>query len=381
MNSVEAFSTLVKEKSYKGKPKAPLFNITFFLGAGFSKSWDEAFPAGDQLFELQPKEWEKCEVLEEFLALNNYQTVNLTISSGLFKDIVYQLGMLKKYPSIRPRYIDEQNIAIVETELRNLIYEKFKATAPLYYFDPHTEKLKLESPFTDEQKNIFDFFSRIFEESDGSGGVSEGLRTHFITTNYDFTIDAILDGCTAPDDTFNLYTYRGITSKSISGSDNPTIVHNHWLVRNLLKINGGFEIFKCGDGYEVDYRKKPNSEIKANPPQIMLPSREQDYLQSYFQAIFPKAIRLLHETSALVIVGYSLPEEDALIRLILKQFAEDRTDGAEKLVFYVDLLDDSTQINRINEVFPHVNTGDGLKVIPFSGKFATWAKMVAEKMI
>jgi hypothetical protein len=117
----------VKANSYKEKVRAPLFNITFFLGAGFSKSWDERFPVGNQLFELKYDEWSgNGEVLEEFLASNNYQTLGLTITPSLFKDIIYQLGMLKKYPSIRPRYIDEYNLGIIEAELRSLVQEKFK---------------------------------------------------------------------------------------------------------------------------------------------------------------------------------------------------------------------------------------------------------------
>jgi hypothetical protein len=238
----------------------------------------------------------------------------------------------------------------------------------------------LETPLTDEQSHIIDFFTAILKETDGSQGIAEGLRLHYITTNYDFTIEAILDYCLGANDSHSIYTYRGITSKSFSGLKSPTIVHNHWLASNLLKINGGFEIFKCGYQYEIDYRNKSIEQIRINPPQIMLPSREQDYLQDYFQAVFPKAIRLLQETSVLVIVGYSLPEEDALIRLILKQFAEDRTDGDNKMIFYVDLADQSIQIQRINDVFPHSSHHRGLTVLPYSGKFTTWAQLIVADM-
>ena len=33
-------------------PAAPLVNITFFLGAGFSKAWDARYPTGNQLFSV-----------------------------------------------------------------------------------------------------------------------------------------------------------------------------------------------------------------------------------------------------------------------------------------------------------------------------------------
>ena len=106
----------------------------------------------------------------------------------------------------------------------------------------------------------------------------------------------------------------------------------------------------------------------------MLPSNEQDYTQNYFKSIFPKAIRLLQESRILVIVGYSLPEEDALLRFLVKQFAEDRADGDEKLVFYIDLASEYEQRSRITSVFPHSEEGRGLKCIPFSGSFVDWIK-------
>lgn len=78
----------------------------------------------------------------------------------------------------------------------------------------------------------------------------------------------------------------------------------------------------------------------------MLPSNEQDYTQKYFKALFPKAIRLLQESKILVVVGYSLPEEDALIRFLIRQFAEDRADGDQKVIFYIDLSSETVQKNK-----------------------------------
>lgn len=381
MKSFDIFAELVKAFSYKRKENAPLCNFTFFLGAGFSKSWDERFPVGNQLFEFKYEDWEKKgHILAEYLSLSNYDVHGLTITPGLFKDIVYQIGMLKKYPAIRPRYLDASNIDMLERELRALVVEKFKATAPLYYFDEDTQKVCFDGSLTNEQRSIFRLFSKLLREGDGSQGVSEGVRAHFMTTNYDFTIDAILDNCVGPDDSFTLYSYRGITPRLVCGQSNPAIIHDHWLVNNLLKINGGFEMYDKDGVYELDYREKKYKDIRIEPPQIMLPSREQDYLQTYFQELFPKAVRLLQETTVLVIVGYSLPEEDALIRLILKQFAEDRADGDNKVVFYVDLADEKAQIKRMNEVFPHSKERRGLKIVPYSGRFSDWAEEVVRKI-
>jgi hypothetical protein len=36
----------------QGPNPNPLTNFTFFLGAGFSKSWDVAYPTGPALFEV-----------------------------------------------------------------------------------------------------------------------------------------------------------------------------------------------------------------------------------------------------------------------------------------------------------------------------------------
>ena len=111
----------------------------------------------------------------------------------------------------------------------------------------------------------------------------------------------------------------------------------------------------------------------------MLASREQDYTQTYFRAMFPKVIRLLHETRVLVVVGYSLPEEDALLRLIIRQFAEDRADGSRKLLFYIDMSSTTAQEQKVNGVFPHVSDIKGLTVLPYSGSFATWCNEVVEQ--
>lgn len=47
--SVNAFIGLLKEYT-NAKPFPEKIDFTFFLGAGFSKSWDNAFPLGGELF-------------------------------------------------------------------------------------------------------------------------------------------------------------------------------------------------------------------------------------------------------------------------------------------------------------------------------------------
>ena len=155
------------------------------------------------------------------------------------------------------------------------------------------------------------------------------------------------------DDTHLIYAYRGFTPKTTNKVKTPITVHRHYLVQNLIKLNGGFEIFGLDEkGFSVDYTKKSNSDYVGKAPTLILPNREQDYTGKYFQTIFPKAVRTLQETKILVIVGYSIPEEDALIRLLLRQFAEENVDGTEKVIFFIDLMDQKTQIQKLQMFFP-----------------------------
>ncbi len=68
------------------------------------------------------------------------------------------------------------------------------------------------------------------------------------------------------------------------------------------------------------------------------------------------------------------------MRLILKQFAEDRSDGYNKVVFYIDLAIDDTQISRVNKIFHHSGERRGLTVIPYTGKFSAWARAVLDNL-
>ena len=105
------------------------------------------------------------------LSLNNYQPHGLNIDASLFKDIVYQIGMMRKYPEIRPRYIDDQNLDMVERHLRYLVRKKFEQTAPLYY-QGAGEKLEFATEPADGQLDILKFFRLEKLTSDGSRGIA-----------------------------------------------------------------------------------------------------------------------------------------------------------------------------------------------------------------
>lgn len=374
-SSSKKFQELVKAVSYKNKDNVKLIgltNMTFFLGAGFSKSWDCRYPTGQKLFSLDIDDM--SDDFTDFLLSIGYTDLE-NIEFNEFKEIAYQISMQKKYPSLRRRYIDEYNLEIIENEISSIITKRFNKLIPLNYIENSSKKLELEKSLNPNQKNIVSFFNWLVSHMTGDiDYIPEGLRINFITTNYDFLIESILDETLGADDTHLAYAYRGFTPKTTNKDKTPTTVHDHRLVKNLIKLNGGFEIFGADDnGFNVDYTKKTTTELNRNAPILILPNKEQDYTGKYFQTIFPKAVRTLQETKILVIVGYSIPEEDALIRLLLRQFAEENVDGTEKIIFFIDLMNEDEQIKKLESVFPYHNWARRrYNLIPFEGFFNDW---------
>lgn len=380
IKSAESFASLVDNYSFqtyvdKGRI-APLTNFTFFVGAGFSKSWDERYPTADEIFNIYDSDRTAfSSEIHQFATRFGYFPYR-ELSPKILKDIVYQLHMQLKYPSIRTRYMDDNSISILLNELKALIQKNFQSKIGNHSWDEERCRFLLPYKLAASQKSILEFFRYIELQEDGSHGITSGVRMNFITTNYDYVIETILDSISASyDEPIFFYTYRGVTPVYISGLDNPTIVHNHTLVRNLLKINGGFEIFHNANEYHFDYRKKDFDEIRKNPPCIILPCRDQDYGDNYFSSVFTKAVRLLHESRVLVIVGYSMPDEDFLLRFLLNQFAEDTRDIREKIIFYIDMMSIKDQIAKIHECFPNIDKA-GFSVFHYSGTFEEWVKKV-----
>jgi hypothetical protein len=284
--------------------------------------------------------------------------------------------MNAKYQAIRARYTDEDNIRQSKNRLRAYFASRFQRLIhPNWqWFDRATSKFTVPLEFTPDQEHIRSLFRRMFEIIDGSHLHMEGARLNFITTNYDWLVEQVIDSVCQDDDSAFLYLYRGITPESVCGQAPPVPAFAHSLVFNLLKINGGLEVFREGTEYHFDYRAKDGGDYERNAPILMLPSREQDYTDHYFLSIFPKAVRLLNESRALVLVGYSLPKEDALLRFIIRQFCEDRADSLEKDVFYVDMMTEQTQREKVKSVFPFA--GNPLHLETYSGSFADWAREV-----
>ena len=376
-DAVKEFVNLVQKFTFDqgSQPVSrALTHFTFWAGAGFSKSWDHSAPVGSKLFNLKEK------IVEEFvdpLVLARVFGIDSSdgVSPSQFRQIVYQTNMYERYPDIRPRYFDEQNIELLKSALRLAILRRYQDITELNYFDSDAGKFPWKDS-TPSQRNIIDLFQYLFQQIDGSQPQVEGIRTHFVTTNYDFVIETILDSVLGFDDSLFLYTYRGFTPARIMGQANIRPLHEHWLAGHLLKVNGGFEIYRDGVGYILDYGEREKAEMLARSPVLMLPSREQDYRDPYFQDIFPKTVRLLRETKVLILVGYSLPKDDALIRFILRQFSEEPEDGRGKWIFYIGPESNEDKRKAISRVFPEVEDMEVYipRLCMFEGKFEEFAK-------
>src|SRR5262249_23285953 len=105
LSSPEFFARLVRRRIPDGPGVFPLTNFTFFVGAGFSKSWSENYPTGAQLFRV-PK--------DDRVALHNVESVanfpsilpGNDLQMDAIKQLVYTLEMNQRYHTIRSRYVD-----------------------------------------------------------------------------------------------------------------------------------------------------------------------------------------------------------------------------------------------------------------------------------
>ncbi|MBD2385809.1 SIR2 family protein [Cylindrospermum sp. FACHB-282] len=372
-NPAKAFYEVVTKSADTGKDI--LTNITFFVGAGFSKSWDINSPTGNDLFTF-PKEFiqNSPSEIKDLLTQPGYSSIQDT-SPEKFKELVYQLNMQLKYPGIRTRYMDENSINIALDELKALTQKRFEQITSINYFDDQRGCFPLPTQITEQQENILKFFKWLRTQQKESFGFSTGVHVDFISTNYDYVIETILDNVIDSECVLR-NTYRGITPNLICGRKNKNVIHDHWAIDNILKINGGFEIINNQNNYHLDYRQRSFEEIKLKPPELMMPSKEQNYTNHYFSSVFPKAVRLLHESRVLVIVGYSLSEEDALLSFLIRQFAEDLRDVHGKYIFYIDYTNEDYLVQKLRNCFKYINFIDVDNVFAYSGGFTDWIEQV-----
>lgn len=95
MDAAKAFRELMLAHSGQKPGHQGLMNVTFFMGAGFSKTWDSSSPTGNELFTF-PKEFladiaANIEV-DELLMQPGYPTIDDTAPTK-FKELLYNLSM------------------------------------------------------------------------------------------------------------------------------------------------------------------------------------------------------------------------------------------------------------------------------------------------
>ncbi len=376
MDASSAFRKLITAYSSQKPGQKGLVNVTFFVGAGFSKTWDNTSPTGNELFtfpgEFLTQMAADIEV-DELLGYPGYPTRD-DAAPAAFKELLYNLTMQLKYPGIRTRYMDELSIQFVIDEIKAIVQKRFESISSLNYFDEATGKFPGPANPTENQSTILAFFQWLSEHQTAQKGTARGVHTNFLSTNYDYVVETILDNTGEKKALRN--TYRGITPSMVNQKRNANVVQDHWSINSLIKINGGFEIVPNGPYYDLDYRRRSFEQTRENPPEIMMPSKEQNYVNPYFSSIFPKAVRLLQESDVLVIVGYSLSEEDALLRFLIRQFAEDLRDVHGKYIFYVDYTESDVLEERLQACFRYMNRMDVNNVFTYSGGFVEWIKQI-----
>ena len=376
MDAASAFRELVLTHSGQQPAHKKLMNVTFFMGAGFSKTWDPTSPTGNELFTF-PKEFltdiaANIEI-DELLTQPGYPSIDDTAPSK-FKELLYNLSMQLKYPGIRTRYMDELSIRYTIDEIKAIVLKRFETISSLNYYDEALGRFPAPPHPSDNQKSILQFFQWLSAHQVNDNGAARGVHVNFLSTNYDYVIETILDNTGERNAVRN--TYRGVTARFIDGKRNTNIVQDAWSITSLLKINGGFEIIPNGNMYEFDYRRRSFDDVRNRAPEIMMPSKEQDYSNPYFMSIFPKAVRLLQESDVLVLVGYSLSEEDALLRFLIRQFAEDLRDVHGKYIFYIDYTDPAVLNERLQGCFRYMNRMDVNNVFTYSGGFVNWVTQI-----
>ena len=78
---------------------------------------------------------------------------------------------------------------------------------------------------------------------------------------------------------------------------------------------------------------------------------------------------MLRDTRVLVIVGYSMPREDALVRFVLRQLAESGEDARGKYIFCIDLKGSDILETRLRWTFNSIDRLGWPRVHYYPGKF------------
>lgn len=281
--------------------------VCVFLGAGFSMAWDDNYPSSNKVFTIRKSEANKNKERHPFFSLSKDFNIDWVDNKGkdnseAFKLFKYNIDVYKRYPSLLPSHLDGNTVSMLEDDVKIYIKNKFKKMVGEGSFCLKNSEL------SDTQKNIINFFEEMqkFKSLD------------IITTNYDVVIDNILN---------RLKGKRSI----IRGM--PVFVEGkHKCPQSggigLYKLNGGFEVIEDGNKFRIDYDSILNENIAPN---IILPSKEQNYSDKYFKNVFINSSSQLRNADIIIFIGYSFPEEDLIINFLLKSFL-DSTNGKKEII-------------------------------------------------
>ena len=309
--------------------------ICVFLGAGFSKAWDEKYPLSDQVFSLSKEEAELYSDKFKFFSLFEYFNLNLhpeTVSekerAGVFKSFKYNLDVYRRYPSLLPSHLDKQTLDYFERQVKNYIKNKFVRLLPASEF-----KLDSKGAARKHKDDIIRFFN----------GLECSKSLDIITTNYDIVLKFSNPARTQLRG-FPIHINNEVACPKKGGV-------------GLYKLNGGFEVIAEGDGFKIDYDSL--NDIKSCP-NIILPSNDQNYSDKYFKNAFIKSSSQLRQADVLIFIGYSFPEEDYIIQFLLKSFLD--ADNKEKETIIVSRNENSALEchKRACKLFTELNDKSGL---------------------
>lgn len=313
--------------------------ICVFLGAGFSKAWDEKYPLSDEVFSLSKEEAENHSDKFRFFSLFESFNLNLhpeTVSererAGVFKSFKYNLDVYRRYPSLLPSHLDKQTLDYFEQQIKNYVKNKFVGLLPGSEF-----KLDSKGAARKHKEDIIRFFNHL--------GNAKALD--IITTNYDIVIDKVLR--------FSNPVRTQLRGFPIRINNEVTCPKKGGV--GLYKLNGGFEVVADGEGFKIDYDSLSNIE---SCPNIILPSNDQNYSDKYFKNAFIKSSGQLRQADVLIFIGYSFPEEDYIIQFLLKSFLD--ADNKEKETIIVSRNEESALEchERACKLFAELNDKSGL---------------------
>ncbi len=317
------------------KIKANQNGIVFFTGAGFSKAWNQDYPLGFDLFSIKDfntikNDYNFFQVAAD-LEIPVPQLKSETYEKDcyeFFQDIKFHFDIYKRYPSITPSFLDRVTLTALENEMRSFILTRFTALVG-------NEELKLIT-----KKDASHPFSKYFNNL-----VQETAKFSFISTNYDLIIEKIF-----ANNSKNIMLNRGVL-------DVENFENKNWCSDkiDLFKINGGFEIQQSGlNEFSINHSKQPKA------PHIILPSKEQNYSDKYFESVFVRSANKLREADLLVFIGYSLPIEDQTIQFLLKNFKDSHNTNKEIVIIDYQLTNAINIMHKVEKLFPNIAAQNGI---------------------